>query len=238
MKKFHVIFLLFYLSCPSSAQIAGKVLLDKTIHFHDPKGNWSKLNQRFLLRTESPNRPDSVTLDFDNRRSYFRHANITDGKLIERIMLDTVASWKIDGQTTVSDGDQKKYRLAADRIKRQRDYYTYLFGLPMKLRDAGTKVADEVKSDTFNGKTYLVLKVDYEAQVGKDSWLFYINPTTFAMEGYRFYHNREPNDGEFIVCEGLIEVQKMKIPRRRLWYINKDNKYLATDFLERAEPLK
>ena len=53
MKVFHILFVFLYLSYSASAQMTGKVLLDKTINFHDPKGNWSKLNQRFLLRTES-----------------------------------------------------------------------------------------------------------------------------------------------------------------------------------------
>jgi hypothetical protein len=55
------------------------------------------------------------------------------------------------------------------------------------------------------------------------------------MEGYRFYHNRKPNDGEFIICEGLLEVQGMKIPKTRYWYSNATGEYGATDIVERIE---
>ena len=108
-------------------------------------------------------------------------------------------------------------------------------GLPMKLNDRGTILSDTVKMDTFNGKNYLVLNVKYEKGVGTDTWFFYINPTTYALEGYRFNHNRKPNDGEFIVCEDLIEVGGIRMPKVRLWHENETGKYMATDILDKVE---
>ena len=111
------------------------------------------------------------------------------------------------------------------------NYYTYLYGLPMKLKDAGTIIDENVILKEFNGKNYLVLKVTYEKEVGKDTWYFYFDPTTYAMEVYQFYHEEEKNDGEFILLSGLETVNGIKLPKERAWYFNKESKYLGTDFL-------
>jgi hypothetical protein len=39
-------------------------------------------------------------------------------------------------------------------------------------------------SEGTQGKEYLVLKVDYQKEIGKDTWYFYFNPKTYAMEVY------------------------------------------------------
>jgi hypothetical protein len=112
-----------------------------------------------------------------------------------------------------------------------RDYYGYLYGLPMKLKDKGTQIEDKIKRVKFQGKEYLSIKVTYEAKVGKDTWYFYFNPATYALEGYRFYHDESKNDGEYITLEGLETVQGIKIPKTRAWYVNKDDKFLGKDIL-------
>jgi hypothetical protein len=55
------------------------------------------------------------------------------------------------------------------------NYYTYLYGLPMKLKDPGT-ISSVVNRKNFLGKEYLVLKVKYEESIGTDSWYFILNP--------------------------------------------------------------
>jgi hypothetical protein len=111
------------------------------------------------------------------------------------------------------------------------NYYTYLYGLPMKLKDAGTIIHEKVALKKFKEKNYLVLKVSYEKEVGEDTWYFYFDPFTYAMEVYQFYHEEEKNDGEFILLSGLETVNGVKMPKKRAWYYNKGEKYLGTDIL-------
>ena len=125
-------------------------------------------------------------------------------------------------------------RINCDRTNMMKNYYTYLYGLPMKLKDAGTIVADEVTRKTFKGKEYVVLKVGYDKNVGKDTWYFYFDPETFAMEVYQFFHDETKNDGEYILLSELVEVSGIKIPKVRAWYYNKDDHYLGTDTLQEA----
>jgi hypothetical protein len=119
-----------------------------------------------------------------------------------------------------------------------KDYYTYLYGLPMKLRDKGTNISETVERKTFKGKAYLVLKVTYDEAVGNDIWYFYFHPETFAMEIYQFFKtdetgNLEPDSGEYIMLSEIETINQIKIPKVRAWYYNKDDAYLATDILKR-----
>jgi len=119
-----------------------------------------------------------------------------------------------------------------------RDYYTYLYGLPMKLKDPGTNVYEKIQQKTFKNKEYLVLKVDYDEAVGKDTWYFYFDPKTYAMEVYQFFHEESKNDGEYILLTDTMEVHNIKIPKTRTWYYNKGDVYLATDILTEAAELE
>ena len=112
-----------------------------------------------------------------------------------------------------------------------RDYYVYLYGLPMKLKDPGTQLEDKVYTKSLNGESFLCLKVTYDAAVGKDSWYFYFDKKTYAMRHYQFYHDESKNDGEYILLSGEEIVQGIKMPKTRAWYTNQANAYLGTDVL-------
>lgn len=214
----------------------AKDVLKKCINFHDPKGNWANLHQKLYFHAKEPDN-DNIREEvlLDNRTTYFCHISRADGKVIEKEISDTTIIARINGDTAISAEDRKKYRLMPRQIRSARNSYVYLYGLPMKLNDRGTILSDTVKIDTFNGKNYLVLNVKYEKGVGTDTWFFYVNPTTYALEGYRFNHNRKPNDGEFIICEDLIEVGGIRMPKVRLWHENENGKYMATDILDKVE---
>ena len=51
------------------------------------------------------------------------------------------------------------------------------------------------------------------------------------MEVYQFYHEESKNDGEYILLDGLEEIEGIKMPKTRAWYTNKEEKYLGTDTL-------
>jgi len=126
--------------------------------------------------------------------------------------------------------------MTCDRASLYKNYYSYLYGLPMKLKDPGTNLSDTVDKKTYKGKDYLVLKVTYDASVGSDVWYFYFNPKTYAMEIYQFFktddNGKEKTDtGEYILLSEEAVVNGIKMPKVRAWYYNKDDKYLGTDSL-------
>ena len=136
-----------------------------------------------------------------------------------------------NGEEFFSDEIKNDYRLDCERASVLKDYYSYLYGLPMKLKDPGTIIDPEVQKIIIEDKEYFVMKVTYEESVGKDTWYFYFDQNTFALKQYKFYHDESKNDGEFILLEDELEVNGIKMPKNRSWYLNSNNKFLGIDKL-------
>ena len=233
--RYFILFVALCLGTISQAQdISAEQLLDKTIAFHDPNGNWKTFDGDFKVLMKSPNSSDrlsTITLDIPERQ--FHLLVEKDGVSYTYAFDKGNCTTTLNGSAEISDEDRKTYRLTCDRGETMKNYYTYLYGLPMKLKDPGTLLDEKVQKKTFKGKEYLVLKVTYEKSVGSDVWYFYFDPKTYAMEVYRFYHDESKNDGEYILLEGLESINGIQMPKTRAWYLNKDDNYLGTDILEK-----
>jgi len=234
MKKLFLSLSIYFLAISIHAQsITADQLVNRTIAFHDPDGWWDRIKIDMVIEMKTPNRPARLSnVVVDNINGGFEISVLSNDKLLE---------WRVDGKDscdfkvnfvapTVAQADS--LNLTVDRAKFLRNYYTYLYGLPMKLKDAGTRIGDEVIETTFMGKPVLALRVTYDESVGKDIWYFYFNPSTYAMVGYRFYHDEAKNDGEYIVLEDMIIEQGLRIPRNRSWFTNAEDKLLGTDYLK------
>lgn len=224
--------LLFLSTTISFAQLTGEQLLDKAIQYHDPDGKWETFNGILSVTMETPTRPNrnsAIHIDLPNE---FFMVNAQQGKTLTRYTIHKgECGIQFNGRVP-TEAEKKKHKLSCDRANLYKNYYTYLYGLPMKLKDEGTNIDPKVTRKTFKGKEYLVLKVTYDQEVGKDTWFFYFDPTTYAMEVYQFLKNSKPNSGEYILLTDMATVNGIKMPRNRAWYYNKDDKYLGTDILK------
>ncbi|NKI31000.1 DUF6503 family protein [Croceivirga thetidis] len=210
----------------------GPQLLDKAIAFHDPNGNWINFKGDFTVTMQTPkssNRTSEIGLDFA-KEAFSLQVTKDQDRYTYSLQKDSCRI-ELNGSTTIAESDKERLRLSCDRAAMYRDYYTYLYGLPMKLKDPGTVLDEKVEKRTFKGKEYLVLKATYEAEVGEDIWYFYFDPKTYAMEVYQFYHDESKNDGEYILLEDLETVNGIQMPKTRKWYYNKDDKFLGADIL-------
>lgn len=219
----------------SRAQISGSELLDKAIDFHDPERNWKSFQGDFNVTMQSPKTGERISrITIDLPKQVFNLDVRKDQDNYSYYLEKDSCEISLNGSSTISKADLEKFRLSCERGTMYRDYYTYLYGLPMKLKDNGTIIHDKVVTKTFKGKDYLVLKVTYDKEVGEDTWYFYFDPTTYAMEVYQFFHDESKNDGEYILLKELEEINGIKMPKIREWYYNTDEKYLGTDILEKS----
>ncbi|TAI48198.1 hypothetical protein EW142_11960 [Flagellimonas allohymeniacidonis] len=213
-------------------ELSANELLNRSISFHDPNGAWSAFNDTLEIELTIPNsskRHSSVYINIPEEHFTLEVKKDSDAYVYE---LDK-GTCKIlfNGSTEISEEDKKTHRLSCERGNMMKDYYTYLYGLPMKLKDPGAILSPEVSKRVFQGKEYLVLKVSYQEEVGSDVWYFYFDPKSYAMEVYQFYHDEAKNDGEYILLTDLVEIGGIKMPKTRKWYYNSDQKYLGTDKL-------
>lgn len=220
------------LSCGSSAAADDlSQTLPLSQRHHDPKGVWFKSKIRLTIeeaRTDGSTRTSLVVLDHPG--SAFELKTRRDDRQIVMSVFREKTSATLDGRLDFSKEDAEKYGLTPESVLKRRNYYGYVFGLPMKLADPGTIVGIPVPIAKYEGRTYRKIRVTYDPKVGGDAWDFFFDPKTNALSGYRFFHDEAKGDGEFITLEGEIECgQGVRLPRARSWFMNKDRKALGTD---------
>jgi dipeptidyl-peptidase-4 len=230
---FSLLFVCFYISISFAQSLTSIELLDKSIQYHDPNNRWKNFKatlhfeQRHPMKTEQRFR----TTIFDRSRNYFKFIQTTDDEILIREADGENCNNLYNGSTKIPEEVNKKHRFTCERAKMYRDYYEYLYGLPMKLKDQGTIIDPLVKDEIFNGRSVYSIRVTYEKNVGEDIWYFYFDKKSYALIGYRFFHDESKKDGEYISLYGEEIVQGIKIPKNRFWFYNKDDKFLVADLL-------
>lgn len=223
---------------PPGPPATGPELVEAAIAYHDPEGNWPRLRHTLVIDQSRPDGSERrATIHMDVARSDYSYREDTpDGLLIKGTAGgDCFAS--IGGQAPTED-QVTALRLDCPAIERMRNYYLYLWGLPMKLRDPGTHIDPAIGAGDFDGQPSRVARVTYDPEVGSDTWHFYFDPGSYRLIGYRFYHDEAAGDGEYILLSGEREVRGIRIPVERQWFTNTDDRYLGTDTLvdDFAEP--
>lgn len=209
--------------------LSAPELLEKSIQYHDPQGNWESFDGEFKIVMDMPGKPERTSvITLNLPEEYFNLSEQRDGKESFRELNGEDCRFSdAEGEVVTTKNDDTQ----CERTVMMKNYYSYLYGLPMKLKDPGTILDPKVKKTTFKGKEYLLLRVTYDEAVGSDIWQFYFNPETYAMEVYQFFKGEDEKTGEYILLSDELEVNGIKMPKDRAWYYNKDDGYLATDRL-------
>lgn len=233
----YIIALLLMQSCQTENK-TDSGLLNKTIEYHDPENNWGKLKTHLYLKSvDTAGQEHPFEIEIDNTTGYFAHISRQEGKeVVKGISAKGEEFYLLDGNPEITEKDRKKYELTPEALKWVHSFYPYLYGLPMKLTDEGVKVNDADNTEELEGENYQVLQINFDPSVGSDNWFFYLDPQTHAMKAYKFNHG-DPESGEYILLEQELTVDGIKIPKVRKWYWNKNNEYIGTDTLIKAEPL-
>ena len=233
MRRFLLLFgLLLLSSLPARAQAPSAAdVLQKSIAYHGMAA-WYGQHHRITLKEIRPNGSDrSTVIDLEVGGSFAVRSE-REGRLVEAHVTGEECTATIDGSAEVPEDLKQRYRLSCEGLHWWHSYYGYLYGLPLKLTDPGTRLDDAVVTTTFQDREVLALKVTYDAEVGEDTWYFYLDPATYALVGCRFYHDESKNDGEYIVFEGEVVHEGLRLPKTRRWYTNADSTYLGADVIE------
>ncbi len=209
-------FLLVFLTQWAFSQLTPYNVLDRAAGYHDPNGEWKNLNTTLQFTETRPSGDDrKTTVVIDNTSSYMK-INRNDEHIYEVL--------SESGKVLAGDHDEA-------RALRMRNYYLYLWGLPMKLYDEGTPFDRDVQEEILDDVNCYVLRVVYE----EDTWYFYFDQSSGRMLQYKFYKDEDAGKGELITLEDEIMVGQMKIPKKRSWYTLPEMKYLGTDILESSK---
>lgn len=215
MKNVLIYFIFIYIGMPASSQTAAEILKN-SIKYHDPNENWNDLQVNLNFDESRPDGEIRKTrVRIDNGLGYFKLNR--GNKEIHGMLMDSCFI--------------EKGNVSCERVATLRNYYLYLWGLPMKLLDEGTPLDPEASSEVYEGTAAYVLRVPYE----KDTWYFYFSKENYRLLGYKFFQDTEEINGEWIKLRNEALVSGMKIPSERSWYTLPDMKYLGTDKLVSSE---
>jgi len=234
--KYSLLVFLFAIQHTVIAQdmvFSANQVIQKSINYHDPKGKLDSKTTTLDLTETRPNGNDRKTsLQWNMAKETYSKSSNRNGKPVISTFKKGQMTFTIDGEEVKSEEDLKKYKLSTDREQMLKNYYQYLWLLPMKLKDEGTIISPKVESKDFFGKSSLQVKITYDPSVGDDIWYFYFHPETYALQGYRFYHDESKNDGEYILLSGETIYKNIRLPKKREWYTHKEDKFLGADILD------
>lgn len=213
---------LFVSSCVTPDDLTAEKIINKSIQFHDPNGEWANFVGRYYLNSQSVftnNELEKLVVTIDVPKNAFVYNN-TFRKVIVSMSADSCHV--VSGEATCASYSWTK------------NFYTYVWGLPMKLNDFETPLAEEVKTVTFDGMLCYELNVNYE----NDTWFYFINKKTYQLEGFKFYTNQERTKGETVYLSKIKTVGGMQIPSFRKWTDVVTDSILGTTEMTRFEKLE
>ncbi len=137
----------------------------------------------------------------------------------------------VDGSSDLSDVVRERMGLIREDGFFWRNYFGFLGGMPMCLRDPSVLLEPDAIEMTFEGRVVQALRASFEESTGTDTWTFYFEPGTAELIGCRFDRADPSRDGETLVFDEFVSVQGVRLPARRKWYMNADREFLGEDVL-------
>lgn len=207
---------------------AAEDLLARSIAHHDPQGVWGTNPLRLEIHETRPGAAERTTrITIDPAVPLFTLERRQGAQVLEGRIAPGECFWNLVAGDFSSDQVEG---LTCAGLERTRDYYLFLWGLPMKLRDPGTRLGPVTRVEV-DGRTRLRLRVTWDPEVGTDVWDLDFDPRTSALVGYRFFHDEATGDGEWITLDGELEGAGLRLPRARTWHTNADDELLGEDRL-------
>ncbi|MFT7665220.1 MAG: hypothetical protein ACI87A_003456, partial [Planctomycetota bacterium] len=215
-----------------TSAVGSEQVLNRSIAFHDPDGLWNDV--AIPLQWVGRKADGTISMDLTvalGPHGAFQLSGQYGGAHFEYAVVDDQATVSLDGQTELSEEKRKSFALDREDGLFWRNYFGFLGGLPMCLRDPDVQLEMVPFLTELEERTVLAVRTSFDAEIGTDLWTFYFDQSTFELVGCRFDRADSERDGETLVFEGLCEVGGMQLPKLRGWSMNSDGKILGTDEL-------
>ena len=116
----------------SYTQISVDDLLNKSIQYHDSHGALMHHDVTLHLNEKRPNGTDrKSTVAFNISKESYTNTRISEGVEIKSNLTKGKYTITVDGRSEYSDEEKEKYRLNPDRMETMKNYYQYLWLLPL-----------------------------------------------------------------------------------------------------------
>ncbi len=216
-------------------KLTGIVLLEKSIEYHDPGGNWSNSSISVHIQEPRIGNPSRYSiLQIDNEREYFALTRATDEGDAKRVVEKNTARVFLNGTKDIPLNMVEELRLSPEANFGYQRFYRLMYGLPMSLLEDEIKEVKDPVRTSFLAKDVFEVEVILNEAMISDTWVLYIDTSNFQLLGLRLLHEAEDNEDEQIIFDGAYEFDGITIPRFRHWSRIQSKEYRGSDIILKA----
>ncbi|MFT6717105.1 MAG: hypothetical protein ACJA0Q_001756 [Saprospiraceae bacterium] len=181
--------------------ITGEDIVNASIKFHDPEGKWNTLNADFVFESNfsfNDSTPEKLHININVPNNAFRYTNLNRN---------------VDLTYNQDSCEVLKGNATCDGYHWTKNFYTYVWGLPMKLKDPSTVIQQKFNLDTIQQIPLYVVSIPYE----NENYKFYFDQKNYELKCFSFLKNKGELKGEFIMLSGIHEYDGIKFPKHKRW---------------------
>ena len=215
--------------CKNSTYILSQVKKQ-----YDANNQWEASEIKLHIQEPRVGNPLRHTrLQLANSTDYFEMERFRKDGVVKRILTGTGESKiYLNNESNLAQEIIEQYRLNKERTLSHKKFYRLMYGLPMSLKETVWKKIAPAKKGTFEGKDVYRLSLELKDPMISKHWTLLIDVENYKLLGIEFNHPEEPGrEEELIKFESEFEVDGIKLPRIRNWYIKGTNEYLGSDII-------
>jgi hypothetical protein len=216
-------------NCTNSAYIVNQVKEKYDVDHH-----WDTSEIKLHIQEPRVNNPQRYTkLNLKNSDDYFEMERFREDGIVKRILTGNGES-KIflNGESELPKAIIEQYRLNVERSIGHKKFYKLMYGLPMSISDVLWKQLEPAQKAEYEGMEVYRVAMELKDEMISKHWTLIIEVETYTLLAIEFNHPEDPEkEEEIITFESEFEINGMKIPRIRNWYIKGTNEYLGTDII-------
>lgn len=207
-------------------------IIQKSIAFHDPDSHWNQLKAEFHFSSSfsfNDSIPEALEISIDVAKNALRYHNL-DRKVDFSFTPDSC--WSHQNSSVVSllseNGPSD-----CNNYKWTHNFYTYIWGLPMKLNDPGVIPSNKVLTTVINGISCYQVEIAYAAE----TYQFYFAKENYELIAFEFLKNDNSGKGEYIILEGIYEYNSILFPAKRTWMHLQDRSQIGVNQVDSICPI-
>ena len=212
----------------------GKQIIQKSIQKYDPDNKWPDLSMSVRFQEPRLSLADRYSIvSMDHQSGSFKLERNREDKIATYIVdSDGKSKVLIDGLEEFPEAWKDKYRLHSNLPQIYKRSYFSMYGLPMTLNNDLIEEIHSVKKTSFQRQAAYQLEVTLKEPLFAKHWKIYFAKEDYTFLGLEMYDNKaEPNKGERLVFDSIIEINGISIPRNKHWYDLSTNEFLGSDIL-------
>jgi|GEM_PF-1656660 len=209
-------------------------ILDQVKEKYDSQQVWGTSELKIHIQEPRVSNPQRYTkLNLKNSNDYFEMERFREDGIVKRILTGNGESRIfLNGESELSKTIVEQYRLNVERTKGHKKFYQLMYGLPMSLSNDLWEQIEPARKVTYAGREAYAVALELKDEMISKHWTLLIDVENYNLLTIEFNHPEDPDkEEEVLTFEGEFEINGMKIPRIRNWYIKGTHEYLGTDVI-------